>query len=73
MFQDSIVSLRTPNRCVRLPWRQGTPLTDQDRSERISRARQIYDAFYGVGYMMARRSLERERAEIAAAKSPRRY
>ncbi len=58
LFPDTIVSLRQPRQCVRLPWLGGERLAPAAAAPRIERAQQLHDAYHGVSYMMARRSLE---------------
>lgn len=69
IFPQSIVSLREPARCVPLPWFEDDVISETDAAAQIARARAIYDAYHGIGYMMARRSLENEAARVAKKKA----
>ncbi|MGC6445661.1 MAG: LTA synthase family protein [Rubripirellula sp.] len=72
IFPDNIVSLREPARCVALPWkRESVELDEKSSAAMIDRAKKLYDAYYGVGYMMSRRSIERGSTRIATADSDR--
>ena len=49
--------------------RSGCCDQEQQQADQIEQARQIYNAYYGLGYMMARRSLEERNDRIAIAQS----
>lgn len=58
IFPNAVVCLRGQPDCIPLPWQEDAALTDQQREDLIRRAREIHDAYHGLGYMMTRKSLE---------------
>jgi phosphoglycerol transferase MdoB-like AlkP superfamily enzyme len=58
IFPNAVVCLRGNPDCIPLPWLTDLRLTEEQRQSLILRARQIHDAYHGIGYMITRKSLE---------------